>query len=94
MKKGKEQEYNAQGSKEMSDAHDETDDFKRGGHAKKKKMRHGGHVEGHKAKERADRKPHKRAMGGRTPFSSGHETSMPKEGGKTDTGHEGQRPEG
>lgn len=74
-----EQEYNAQGSKEMSEAKDEKDEFKKGGKA-----------EGKEAKVRGDRKPrHKRASGGRTPFTSGHETSEPK---GVSSGHESERP--
>lgn len=97
MKKGKMQVYNASGSKAVDAAEDEDAAFKKGGVAKKKKdhekLKHGGHAEGMEAKERADRKPrHKRAAGGRTPYSSGHNTTMPSEGEKTNTGHESQRP--
>lgn len=95
MKKGKAQVYNAQGSKAMEAAEDETGDFKKGGVAKKKrdheKLKRGGAVHGEKMKHMAH-KPRK--SGGRTPYSSGHATSMPSEAGKTDSGHEGQRPEG
>lgn len=102
MKKGKMQVYNAQGSKEVEAADDEEPGFKKGGAAKKKrdheKLKHGGHAEGMRAKARGDKKPrgehHKRASGGRTPYSSGHVTTSPKESGETNSGHEGQRPEG
>ena len=112
--------YNAQGSPEMEEAHDEKPGFKKGG----RKRKHGGHAEGMEAKMRGDKKPRgrhakgghakrnaegefekakhggsmheehrmKRASGGRTPYSSGSETKMPSIGGKTDTGHESQRP--
>lgn len=82
------QVYNAQGSHEVGEAMDEKPDFKKGGNAKK-----GGKVHGMKAEMRADKKPrHKRAAGGRTPYSSGH--SMGKEASSTaGEGHEGNRPE-
>jgi hypothetical protein len=63
---------------------------------KKKKMRRGGKVEGKEARERADRKPrgekrHKRAAGGRTPYSTGskEESGMDDRKG---AGHESERP--
>lgn len=94
MKKtpGQDHLYNAQGSPEASEAKDETPGFKKGGRAKHKS---GGHVEGGKGKMRADHKArghHKRAAGGRTPYSSGHSTSSPSESGATNSGHESQRP--
>lgn len=97
--KGKMQVYNAQGSKAEEAGMDETPEFKKGGVAKKKrdheKLKKGGHAEGEMAMMRADKKPrgmmHKRAAGGRTPYSSGHETSMPKD---THNGHESERPSG
>lgn len=96
MRKGKEQVYNAQGSKAVEAAEDEHGEFKKGGVAKKKrdheKLKRGGHVHGEKAKHMSH-KP-RRAAGGKTPYSSGHSTSMPSEAGKTDSGHEGQRPGG
>ena len=97
MKKGKMQVYNAQGSKAVGAAEDETGEFKKGGVAKKKrdheKLKHGGHAEGHMAMVRADKKSrHKRAMGGKTPYSSGKETSMGESKGSTNLGHEGERP--
>lgn len=95
--KDKMQIYNAKGSKAMEAAEDEHGEFNKGGVAKKKrdheKLKAGGMAEGHEAKHRGDKKPrgehHKRAAGGRTPFSSGHETSMPKE---AHSGHESERP--
>jgi hypothetical protein len=95
--KGKMQMYNAQGSKAAAAAEDETPEFKKGGVAKKKKdhekLKSGGAAEGKMAAMRADKKPrgehHKRAAGGRTPYSSGHETSMPK---GDNNGHESERP--
>lgn len=51
--------------------------------------KHGGHVKHHEEKHMEH---HKRASGGRTPYTSGHSTSEPSEAGKTNTGHEGQRP--
>lgn len=79
--------YNAQGSPEAREEEDEKDEFKKGGKALKK----GGKAEGKEAKERGDRKPrhHKRAAGGHTPFSSGHNVSEPK---GVASGHESERP--
>ena len=82
------QMYNAKGSKEESEAMDETPGFKKGGRSGHKK---GGHVGGHAGMKRADR--HKRAAGGRTPYSTGSKmegeaSSMPGEG------HESARPGG
>ena len=86
-KKGPETLYDGQGSPEAKEEEDEKDEFKKGGHLKRK---HGGKAEGKEAKERGDRKPrHKRAAGGRTPFSTGHETHEPKDG---HDGHESSRP--
>lgn len=95
--KKKMQVYNAKDSKAEEAGMDETADFKKGGRTKKKT---GGHVEGKKAEERMDRpkREHhakggevgrpKRAAGGRSPYSSGHDTK-----GSTDStagrGHEG-----
>lgn len=105
--KGAEHEYNAQGAPEMGEAMDEEAGMHKGGKAKKRmKRRAGGKAEGEKPKHRADKKSrggrdhmakgghehHKRAAGGRTPYTSGHNTEMPSEGGKTNTGHESQRP--
>ena len=104
--KGQEHEYNAQGAPEMHEAMDEEAGMHKGGKAKKRmKRRAGGKAEGHEPKHRADKKGrghhhmakgghehHKRASGGRTPYTSGHMTEMPKEAGKTDMGHEGERP--
>ncbi len=67
-------EYNAQGSPEMSEAKNRTPAFKRGG-----KLKDGGMAEGEEARERMDRP--KRAAGGRagsSPYSSGHELTPPK----------------
>lgn len=91
--KKKMQIYNAQGSKAVDAAEDETGEFKKGGRAKHAKRKDGGMVDGAMAKK-GGHKPrvHKRAAGGKTPYSSGHSTSMPDTGGKTETGHEGQRP--
>jgi len=95
--KGKLQVYNAKGSKAEESAMDEHGDFHKGGVAKKKrdheKLRAGGMAEGKEAMHRGDKKPrgehHKRAAGGRTPYSSGHETHMSKD---DHSGHEGERP--
>lgn len=102
MKKTKEHLYNAQGAPEAGEAMDETPGFKRGGKAKKHgHHKRGGHVEGGEAKHRADHKKrgghahgmhHKRASGGRTPYSSASSTSTPSESGKTNSGHESERP--
>lgn len=74
--------YNAKGSPEAAEAEDETAGMKKGGK-----------VQGKAAKGRADKKSrHKRASGGRTPYTSGNKTSTPSESGATDSGHEGQRP--
>lgn len=57
----------------------------RGGHAHRKpdgEFKHGGKTH----------EMHKRAEGGRTPYSSGHKTSMGAAAGETNSGHEGQRP--
>lgn len=96
-KKSSMNEYNAQGAPEMGEAMDETPEFKKGGKAKKHmKRKAGGKAEGEKAHHRADKKPrgerHKRAAGGRTPYTSGHNPPEPSESGKTDNGHEGVRP--
>lgn len=81
--KEKVQVYNAQGSAEERAAKDEDEEFKRGGHAKRKA---GGLAEGGAARERGDRSPrgrHERhAAGGRaggSPFSSGRTMDMPKD---------------
>lgn len=80
--------YNAAGSPEAHEAEDEVDDFKKGGKARKRKD--GGKAEGKAAKERGDRKPRaKRAAGGHTPFTSGHNTTDPK---SVNDGHESERP--
>lgn len=92
--------YNGAGSPQVAAAEDETPGFKKGGVAKKKrdheKLADGGMAEGGMAKHRMDKKSrgghHKRASGGRTPYSSGSNTSAPSESGKTESGHEGQRP--
>ena len=90
MKAGKKAEhlYDAQGAPEAGEAEDEKDDFKRGGKAKRKS---GGMAEGKEAKMRGDKKPrrHKRASGGRSPFTSGHDTTEPK---GENSGHESERP--
>lgn len=68
--KGSIQVYNAQGSKVMSNAEDETPDFKKGGRAKKRAD--GGVAEGAMEQQRMDRRP-RRAAGGRaahSPYSS------------------------
>lgn len=86
-KGGKTHLYNAVGSPEAEEATDEKEEFKKGGRSKHKD---GGHTEGAEAKMRGDRKPrHKRAAGGHTPFSSGHETSEPK---GVSSGKQGLRP--
>lgn len=97
MKKTKEHLYNAQGAPEAGEAMDETAGFKKGGKTKKRMHRkEGGKVEGEKEKHRSDKKErgvhHKRASGGRTPYSTGSKVESPSESGKTDSGHEGQRP--
>lgn len=76
-------------------------------HKKHARRKEGGKVEGEHEKHRADRKPrghhakhhgemhgehHKRASGGRTPYTSGHNPPEPKEAGRTNAGHESQRP--
>ena len=82
MKKTPSNLYNAKGSPEAAEAEDETASMKKGGK-----------VEGKMAKGRADKPSrHKRAAGGRTPYTSGHMTESPSESGKTESGHEGQRP--
>lgn len=97
MKKTKEHLYNAEGAPEAGEAMDETPGFKKGGKVKKHmKRKDGGHVEGEKEKHRADKKPrgemhHKRAAGGRTPYTSGHATTDDSTGDKNN-GHESERP--
>ena len=87
-KKGKMNVYNAKGSPEEHEADDESPEFKKGGRAKRKD---GGKAEGHMAKMRADKKPrHHRAMGGKTPYSSGHAVSDKESSGAS--GHESERP--
>lgn len=94
MKKTKEHLYNAMGAPEAGEAMDETPGFKKGGKAKKRAE--GGKVEGEKEKHRSDKKPrgehHKRASGGRTPYTSGHNTSDAMSIGDKNDGHESQRP--
>ena len=86
-KKGKMNVYNAKGSPEEHEADDESPEFKKGGRAKRKA---GGLAEGGKAAMRMDKKPrHHRAMGGKTPYSSGHNVSDKETGA---TGHESERP--
>lgn len=105
MKKTSKNIYNAAGSPEMASAEDETPGFKKGGVAKKKKkdhekLKHGGMVEGKMEKMRADKKSrggkaeerHKRASGGRTPYTSGHNTSDAASMGDKNDGHESERP--
>lgn len=98
MKKTKEHLYDAQGAPEAGEAMDETPGMHKGGKVKKHaKRKDGGHVEGKKEHHRADKKArggmhHKRASGGRTPYTTGHMTTEPAESKKTDSGHEGQRP--
>lgn len=96
MKKGSKgkQIYNAQGSKAIEAAEDETGEFKKGGVAKKKrdheKLKHGGHVEGEKMAHMSHKpRGHKRKAGGKTPYSSGHTTTGESDG---NNGHEGERP--
>jgi hypothetical protein len=100
-KKTKEHMYNAQGAPEAGEAMDETPGFKKGGVAKKKKdhekLKKGGMVEGEMEKMRADKKSrggkaHKRAAGGRTPYTSGHVTTDASSLGDKDNGHESERP--
>lgn len=107
LKRGKGNMYNAVGAPEEGEAMDTEPGFKKGGrahHKKKHHLKHGGHAEGHEPKHRADKKSrgghahmkhgghHHRAAGGRTPYSSGSKVAMGENGGKTETGHEGQRP--
>ncbi len=57
-------EYNAKGSPEMKEAEDEREEFKKGGHEKRKA---GGHAMGEHAEHRADKEPRgRRAKGGAT----------------------------
>lgn len=53
--------YSGAGSPAAEEAEDKKDEFKRGGHAKKK---HGGKVDGHKGHHRGDKRP-RHASGGR-----------------------------
>lgn len=74
-------EYNAQGSPEVSEAKDKKEGFKRGGG-----------VEGGKSHKRLDKKPRKLAAGG-SPFSSAKGMKMYGTGGSGD-GHQGSGPKG
>ncbi len=78
----KAQEYNAQGSNEMSEAKDETASFKRGGH---KKRAAGGMAEGDMAMPRMDRRPRRAAGGkvsGHSPYSSASALVGPESGNR------------
>lgn len=83
-------EYNAQGSPEMAEVKDESETFKKGGHAKRKA---GGMAEGEMPMPRADKaprgRPH-RAMGGSV-YSSGSKLDAPKSGDDASRGREGQK---
>lgn len=87
--KSKINEYNAQGSPEVSEAKNEKEGFKRGGGIKGK---HAGHAEGTKSHMRLDKKPRKLAAGG-SPYSSAKKMSMYGTGGESD-GHQGDGPKG
>lgn len=80
-------EYNAQGSPEVSEAKDKKEGFKRGGGVKSAGM-----AEGMKSHNRLDKKPRKLAAGG-SPFSSAKKMSMYGNGGMS-SGHQGDGPKG
>lgn len=92
--KTKPHEYNAQGSEEAKEVHDEKESFNKGGHARKHKAK-GGHAEGEKPHHRLDRK-HRASGGrskGRSPFTDAHALKGP-ENSKDGQGHEGAGPKG
>lgn len=62
-----EQDYTPGNVKEMKEAKSEKDDFKKGGHVKKRK--HGGHVEGKKPMHRMDKRARGGSVGGHSPFT-------------------------
>lgn len=81
-------EYNAKGSPEMKEVEDESEDFKRGGHKKRKA---GGEAMGEHERHRADKTPrgrHERRAAGGSVYSSGKALSM-KQGDGDSKGHEG-----
>lgn len=87
------QEYNAQGSNEMSEAGDEKPGFKGGGKAHKR-HRHGGMAEGEMEKPRLDRRPRRAAGGGlHDPYSSAANFSPPKDD-RGARGYEGEKVKG
>lgn len=67
------------------------DKLARGGKAHHSHEAHG-HAGHHHSKATQHKEMHKRASGGRTPYTSGHMTSEPTESGMTNSGHESQRP--
>lgn len=69
------------------------DKLARGGKAHHSHSAHG-HAGHHHSKHVQMKEMHKRASGGRTPYTSGHMTSEPSESGSTNSGHESQRPAG
>ncbi len=54
---------------EMKEASEEKETFKRGGAAKHKKRKHGGHVDGEKPHMRLDKRAAGGKVGGHSPFS-------------------------
>lgn len=80
-------EYNAQGSPEVSEAKDKSAGFKRGG-----KTKSAGAAEEGKSHARLDKKPRKLAAGG-SPFSAAKNLSM-YDSGKGSDGHQGSGPSG
>lgn len=115
-KREKANEYNAKGAPEMKEADEEKAEFKKGGHTKRAKRKHGGamkhetkaeehreeekkerehhkhggHVGGHEAKARPDKRS-RRAAGGKSPYSSANHTTGPTSSHASD-GHESDRP--
>src|SRR5258707_433268 len=78
-----EQDYTPANVKEMKEAKDEKDSFKKGGHVAKKR-KHGGHVDGHKPAHRMDKRARGgRMSGGHSPFSMA-ENVKGRPGGKYD----------
>lgn len=81
--------YNAKGSPEEKEIEDEKDGFKKGG----KKHAKGGHVHGHKAAHRLDKRARGGRMGDKSPWSSAKAGEMPvKQSSGKGSGHEDESP--
>jgi hypothetical protein len=79
---------------ETKEAEETKEGFHKGGKAKRKPKKRGGHAEGHREHHRLDRHP--RAAGGRSsrsPFTEARATKPPESGG-AGQGKEGDGPKG